>query len=69
MLCSFAFGWLIGGPVWIVVAIGLVYGFTALGDSPIYSTSITEVVAPATYTLPAASTVSASTWSLPVLPR
>jgi hypothetical protein len=29
------------------VAVGLVYGFTALGDSPIYSTSITEVVAPA----------------------
>ncbi|HUG35918.1 MAG TPA: MFS transporter, partial [Candidatus Limnocylindrales bacterium] len=47
MLCSFAFGWLIGGPVWIVVAIGLVYGFTAIGDSPIYSTSITEVVQPA----------------------
>lgn len=47
MVCSFAFGWLIGGPVWIVVVVGLVYGFTALGDSPIYSTSITEVVAPA----------------------
>ena len=47
MLCSFAFGWLFGGPVWIVVAVGLVYGFTALGDSPIYSTAITEVVAPA----------------------
>lgn len=47
MLCSLTFGWLIGGPVWIVVAVGLVYGFTALGDSPIYSTSITEVVQPA----------------------
>ena len=47
MLCSFAFGWLFGGPVWIVAAVGLVYGFTALGDSPIYSTAITEVVAPA----------------------
>lgn len=47
MFCSFAFGWLIGGPVWIVVAVGLVYGFAALGDSPIYSTAITEVVAPA----------------------
>ena len=46
-LCSFGFGWLIGGPVWVVVAVGLVYGFGALGDSPIYSTAITEVVAPA----------------------
>jgi len=46
-LCSLVFGWLIGGPVWIVVAVGLVYGFAALGDSPIYSTAITEVVAPA----------------------
>ena len=46
-LCSLGFGWLIGGPVWIVVAVGLVYGFAALGDSPIYSTAITEVVEPA----------------------
>lgn len=47
MVCSLAFGWLIGGPVGVVVAVGLFYGFTALGDSPIYSTAITEVVAPA----------------------
>ncbi len=46
-LCSLGFGWLIGGPVWVVVVVGLVYGFTALGDSPIYSAAITEVVAPA----------------------
>ncbi|HEU5319398.1 MAG TPA: MFS transporter [Methylomirabilota bacterium] len=46
-VCSLTFGWLIGGPVWAVVAVGLVYGFTALGDSPIYSTAITEVVQPA----------------------
>src|SRR3990172_5790810 len=46
-MCSIGFGWLIGGPVWVVVAVGLVYGFAALGDSPIYSTAITEVVAPA----------------------
>ncbi len=46
-VCSVGFGWLIGGPVWMVIAVGLVYGFAALGDSPIYSTAITEVVAPA----------------------
>ena len=46
-VCSFGFGWLIGGPLWVVTAVGLVYGFAALGDSPIYSTAITEVVVPA----------------------
>lgn len=45
--CSLGFGFLIGGPVWVVVAVGLVYGFAALGDSPIYSTAITEIVDPA----------------------
>jgi MFS family permease len=46
--CSLAFGWLLGAPLALIVVIGLVYGFTALGDSPIYSTAITEVV-PAAY--------------------
>jgi len=45
--CSLAFGWLIGASLALVVALGLLYGFAALGDSPIYSTAITEVVAPA----------------------
>ncbi|HEY7038332.1 MAG TPA: MFS transporter [Methylomirabilota bacterium] len=46
-VCSLVFGWLIGMSLALVVGIGLVYGFAALGDSPIYSTAITEVVAPA----------------------
>jgi MFS family permease len=46
--CSLVFGWLLGAPIWLVVVVGLLYGFTALGDSPIYSTAITEVV-PAAY--------------------
>ena len=45
--CSLVFGWLIGASLAVVVGVGLVYGFAALGDSPIYSTAITEVVAPA----------------------
>ena len=45
--CSLVFGWLIGTSLLLVVAVGLLYGFAALGDSPIYSTAITEVVAPA----------------------
>lgn len=45
--CSLVFGWLLGSPLLLVVAVGLLYGFAALGDSPIYSTAITEVVTPA----------------------
>jgi len=46
--CSLTFGWLLGSPLALVVSVGLLYGFAALGDSPIYSTAITEVV-PAAY--------------------
>jgi len=46
-VCSVVFGWLIGTSLILVLGIGLIYGFAALGDSPIYSTAITEVVAPA----------------------
>jgi MFS family permease len=45
--CSLVFGWLVGTSLALVVGVGLLYGFAALGDSPIYSTAITEVVAPA----------------------
>jgi MFS family permease len=46
-LCSLSFGWLLGAPLALLVGVGLLYGFSALGDSPIYSTAITEVVPPA----------------------
>jgi len=46
-LCSLVFGWLIGMSLALVVAVGLLYGFAALGDSPVYSTAITEIVEPA----------------------
>jgi MFS family permease len=45
--CSLVFGWLMGTSLALIVGLGLLYGFAALGDSPIYSTAITEVVAPA----------------------
>jgi MFS family permease len=44
MACSFLFGWSAGWPLVLVVGIGLVYAFTALGDSPILSTALTEEV-------------------------
>jgi MFS family permease len=46
-ICSLTFGWMLGASLVLIVAVGLLYGFAALGDSPIYSTAITEVVAPA----------------------
>src|SRR5207302_1631013 len=46
-VCSLTFGWLIGLPVAVVFVVGAVYGFTALGDSPVLSTALTETVGPA----------------------
>jgi sugar phosphate permease len=46
-MCSFVFGWTIGWPIAAVVTLALVYGFLSLGDSPVLSTAITEVVEPA----------------------
>ncbi|HEV8614155.1 MAG TPA: MFS transporter [Methylomirabilota bacterium] len=44
--CSFVFGWLIGAPIALVFAVGALYSFTALGDSPVLSTALTEAVEP-----------------------
>ena len=44
--CSFAFGWMLAAPLLLIVVVGSVYGFSALGDSPVYSTGITETVKP-----------------------
>jgi MFS family permease len=44
MTCSFLFGWSAGWPMVLVVGIGVVYAFTALGDSPILSAALTEEV-------------------------
>jgi MFS family permease len=45
-LCSFSFGWLAGAPLLIVLFVGLIYSFSAIGDSPVYSTALSEVVEP-----------------------
>ena len=44
LVCSFTFGWLIAAPVWIVIAVAIAYNLTAIGDSSIYSTALTELV-------------------------
>jgi MFS family permease len=45
-LCSFTFGWSIGWPFLAVMALGILYAFTAIGDSPVLSAALTEVVNP-----------------------
>jgi len=42
--CSFVFGWSISWPLLMVVGIGLIYAFSALGDSPVLSAALTEEV-------------------------
>ncbi len=44
--CSFTFGWLVGAPAAVIFVVGAIYGFTALGDSPVLSTAFTEAVSP-----------------------
>ncbi len=43
-LCSFTFGWLTAAPLAVLLVVGIVYAFSAIGDSPVFSTGFTEVV-------------------------
>ncbi len=45
--CAFAIGWLVASPVPIVASMGAIFGFAALGDSPVLSAALTEAVRPA----------------------
>ena len=38
------FGWLVTAPIAVVFVVGALYGFAALGDSPVLSTALTEAV-------------------------
>jgi len=42
--CSLVFGWLVTAPIAVVFVVGALYGFAALGDSPVLSTALTEAV-------------------------
>jgi MFS family permease len=46
-LLSLILGWLVSWPVPVLMGLILVYGFVAIGDSPVLSTALTETVAPA----------------------
>jgi MFS family permease len=45
-VCSMTFGWLVTAPFWLLLLVGLVYGFSSVGDSPVLSVALTEAVAP-----------------------
>jgi MFS family permease len=44
--CSLSIGWLTAFPVWAILLLALVYGYTIIADSPIYNTAITEITDP-----------------------
>lgn len=46
LVCSFAFGWMMALPLWLLVAVAAFYNITAISDSSVYSTAITELVPP-----------------------
>jgi MFS family permease len=46
LTCSFTIGWLLALPFWLVLLVGLIYSITTIGDSPVYSTALTELVPP-----------------------
>ena len=44
LFCSFTFGWLFSFPLWTITVVAIAYNLTALGDSSVYSTALTEIV-------------------------
>ena len=45
-LFSFGFGWLINTNLWLTLAIGIIYGYLVVAESPVFSTGLTALVAP-----------------------
>lgn len=43
---SFVFGWMINTNLPLTLAIGLIYGYLVVAESPVFSTGLTELVAP-----------------------
>jgi len=38
------FGWLVAAPLWLLVAVAMLYNLAGIGDSSTFSTALTEVV-------------------------
>jgi MFS family permease len=48
LACSLSFGWLFGSALWLVAVVAVLYNFSAIADSSVFSTVLTETV-PADY--------------------
>ncbi len=46
LACSFTFGWMMALPFWLLVMVAAFYNITAIADSSVYSTGLTELVPP-----------------------
>jgi MFS family permease len=46
LACSFAFGWMMTLPLWLLVAVAAIYKVATIADSSVYSTGLTELVPP-----------------------
>jgi MFS family permease len=46
LVCSFSFGWMIGLPMFALVAVAMFYNLTGVADSSIHSTTLTELTDP-----------------------
>ena len=46
-LLSFTFGWLVNANILLTMSIGVAYGYLVVAESPVFSTGLTELVAPA----------------------
>lgn len=46
LVCSFTFGWMIGLPMVLLVAVAIIYNVTGVADSSIHSTTLTELIDP-----------------------
>lgn len=46
LICSFAFGWMIGLPMGLLLLVATLYNFTGVADSSIHSTTLAELVEP-----------------------
>lgn len=46
-LFSFTFGWLLHANIILIICIGIAYGYLVAAESPVFSTGLTELVAPA----------------------
>jgi MFS family permease len=44
---SLIFGWLINVSPWLTLAVGFIYGYLIVAESPVFSTGLTELVTPA----------------------